>query len=526
MKKQLRHAANAGVIFGIITIFLFLIGFTGTGADLLGDLFRNKDATPFLSLNPQMLNTLIFLGLIGLWAGAHGSRKSKSQTNDPWGVALIGGLTAGLVHGLLVSGLALLIGTLNLRGVRINEYLSEVLPEAIKLFLVGKSPLQGATVHFVLLTLTGLLGGVLSRGGGRGSWRVQSGVAWDNIRKRISQQSIVKLVRGSRYTRYVIYGLILVLVFLLPLRAGQYWNYTIGTVGIYVLLGLGLNIVVGLAGLLDLGYVAFFAIGAYTMALMTAPQPHALLWNFWIVLPIGVLLAAITGLLLGAPVLRMRGDYLAIVTLGFGEIIRILSKSDALTPFTGGPKGVTAVGWPTLFGQPFNSGIDYVYLIFLAVLLVIFVTNRLQHSRVGRAWEAMREDETVSRAMGINTLSQKLLAFAIGAAFAGLGGALFASRNQFTGPEDFNLMVSINVVAVVIVGGMGNIPGVIAGALMLKGLPEVLRQLEDYRVLVFGALLIVMMLWRPAGIIPSSRRKMEIEKDAGVTETPEEGRGK
>jgi branched-chain amino acid transport system permease protein len=310
------------------------------------------------------------------------------------------------------------------------------------------------------------------------------------------------------------------------LGAGQYWNYTIGTVGIYVLLGLGLNIVVGLAGLLDLGYVAFFAIGAYTMALLTAPAPHHLLWSFWIVLPIGVVIAAITGLLLGAPVLRMRGDYLAIVTLGFGEIIRILSASDVLTPFTGGPRGVPSVSGPTLFGKPFSSNIDFVYLIFLAVLLIIFVTNRLQHSRVGRAWEAMREDEIVSRAMGINTLTQKLLAFAIGAAFAGLGGALFASRNQFTGPEDFTLMVSINVVAVVIVGGMGNIPGVIAGALVLKGLPEVLRQLQDYRVLVFGALLVVMMLWRPAGIIPSSRRKMEVEKDAGVTETPEEGRGK
>ncbi|MBE3040477.1 MAG: hypothetical protein IMZ62_16900 [Chloroflexi bacterium] len=469
---------------------------------------------------------LIFLGLIGLWAGAYGSRKSKSQTDDPWGAALIGGLTAGLVHGLLISGLALLVGTLSLRGVRINVYLAELLPDAIKQFLVGKSPLLGATVHFVLLTLTGFLGGLLSRGVGRGSWRVQRGVTWDNIREKISQQSIVKQVRGSRNTRYVVYGILLLLVFLLPLRAGPYWNYTIGTVGIYVLLGLGLNIVVGLAGLLDLGYVAFFAIGAYTMALLTAPQPHHLMWSFWIALPIGVLLAALTGLLLGAPVLRMRGDYLAIVTLGFGEIIRILSKSDALTPFTGGPSGVKAIGFPTLFGKPFNSGVDFVYLIFLAVLLIIFVTNRLQNSRVGRAWEAMREDETVSRAMGINTLTQKLLAFAIGAAFAGLGGALFASRNVFTGPEDHNLMVSINVVAVVIVGGMGNIPGVIAGALMLKGLPEVLRQLEDYRVMVFGALLIVMMLWRPAGMIPSARRKMEVEKDKGVIETPDEGRGK
>jgi branched-chain amino acid transport system permease protein len=336
-------------------------------------------------------------------------------------------------------------------------------------------------------------------------------------------------VRGNRTTRYIIYGVLLVLVFLVPLVAGQYWNYTIGTVFIYVLLGLGLNIVVGLAGLLDLGYVAFFAIGAYTMALLTAPAPQHLMWSFWIALPIGVVLAALTGLLLGAPVLRLRGDYLAIVTLGFGEIIRLLSTSDAMTPFSGGPKGVPSIGGPTIFGKPFNSGADFVWLIFLAAILIIFVTNRLQNSRVGRAWEAMREDETVSRAMGINTLTQKLMAFAIGAAFAGLGGALFASRNQFTGPEDFTFMVSVNVVAVVIVGGMGSIPGVIAGALVLKGLPEVLRELQDYRVMVFGALLVVMMLWRPEGIIPSSRRKMEVEKDTGVpeppgvTETPIEG---
>ena len=526
MKKQLRLALSAGITFGIITIFLFLIGFTGTAADLLGDLLNNKNAGPFIGLTHQMLDMLIFLALVGLWAGAYGSRKSKGQTDDPWGPALLGGLTAGLVQGAFVGALALLVGTLNLRHVQISAYLAQLLPANINLFLFGLSPVVGALAHLVLFTLAGLAGGALSRGLGRSDWRARTNANWKDTWAGFTQRSFFKQVRGNRNTRYFVYGGLLLLVFLVPLGAGKYWNYTIGTVGIYVLLGLGLNIVVGLAGLLDLGYVAFFAIGAYTMALLTAPAPHHLMWSFWVVLPLGVVIAAITGLLLGAPVLRMRGDYLAIVTLGFGEIIRILSASDALTPFTGGPRGVPSVGGPTLFGKPFNSGIDFVYLIFLAVLLVIFVTNRLQNSRVGRAWEAMREDETVSRAMGINTLTQKLLAFAIGAAFAGLGGALFASRNQFTGPEDFTLMVSINVVAVVIVGGMGNIPGVIAGALVLKGLPEVLRQLQDYRVLVFGALLVVMMLWRPAGIIPSSRRKMDIEKDSGVTETPEEGRGK
>jgi ABC-type branched-subunit amino acid transport system permease subunit len=525
MKKQLRHAVTTGITFGIITIFLFLIGFITTGADLLGGILGNKSGDPFLGLPAQTWNMILFVTLVGLFAGAAGARKEKTQEEDPWAAALLGGLVAGLIQGFMVAILAIVVGTLNANGVRIARYLSSVQPADVKLFLAGNTPIVGAILHFILLTLAGLLGGVIARGIGRGSWRARWASTRNKWGEKFNQTPLVKQFKSNRVTRLLVYGGLLVLFFLIPLVVGQYWNYTIGTVGIYVLLGLGLNIVVGLAGLLDLGYVAFFAIGAYTMGLLTAPTPHHIMWNFWWVLPIAVVLAALTGLLLGAPVLRMRGDYLAIVTLGFGEIIRILSTSDDLTPFTGGPRGVPGISGPTFFGANVNTGIAFVYIIFLAALLIIFVTNRLQHSRVGRAWEAMREDETVSRAMGINTLSTKLLAFAIGAAFAGLGGALFASRNQFTGPEDFTLMVSINVVALVIVGGMGNIPGVIAGALVLKGLPEVLRQLQDYRVLVFGALLVVMMIWRPAGLIPSSRRKMEVTKDAGVVETPEEGRG-
>lgn len=507
---KIRRAINTGVTFGIITDFIFLLGFSSVAAVLVGDLFNNLNQPPFLGFTSQMFNLLLFLGFIGLWAGSTGSKKRKEDVEDPWIPAILRGLISGLVHGLLVGILAFIMGSLIAKGVQVNIYLAKMLPAEIKLFLMGKSPLSGAIFYVIFMTLMGIAGSLIGRGIGRGSWRTRFSKKWKGVVEKNQRNPLLQKFQRNPIFMYVIYGVILLLVFLVPLGAGQYWNYTIGTVGIYIVLGLGLNIVVGLAGLLDLGYVAFFAIGAYTMALLTAPQPHHLLWNFWIVLPIGIVLAAITGLLLGAPVLRMRGDYLAIVTLGFGEIIRILSKSDVLTSFSGGPKGVSAVGGPTLFGKPFNSAIDFVYIIFLAAVVIILITNQLQKSRVGRAWEAMREDETVSRAMGINLLTQKLLAFAIGAAFAGLGGALFASRNQFTGPEDFNLMVSINVVAVVIVGGAGNIPGVIAGALVLKGLPEVLRQLEDYRVLVFGALLVIMMLWRPEGMIPSKRRKMEL----------------
>ncbi len=518
---HMRSALNTGIVFGILIIFLVLIGFTVIAAELTGDVLKLSSG-PF-GLTAEMAHLLVFLGLLGLWAGARGARKSEPDT---WGRAVLGGLLAGAVAGLMAGALAYLLGTLDAAGVKMSTYFAQLLPASVRLFLLGQAPLQGALIYLVFFILTGLLGALLARGVARAAWRQH---LWDRaggwVRSLLQHPTVLKL-RSHPASRYVFYGLLLLFVFLLPLRLGQYWNYTLGTVGIYVLLGLGLNIVVGLAGLLDLGYVAFFAIGAYTVSLLTAPQPHHLLWSFWIALPIGIVLAALAGILLGVPVLRLRGDYLAIVTLGFGEIIRILSRSDLLSGFSGGPRGVTSVGGPTLLGKPFNSNSDFVYLILLAVFLAIFVTQRLKNSRVGRAWIAMREDETVALAMGISTLKHKLLAFAIGAAFAGLGGVLFASRNQFTGPEDHTLMVSINVLCLVIVGGMGSIPGVIAGSFVLKGLPEVLRQLENYRVLAFGALLVIMMIIRPEGLIPSTRRRLEVHEDmqAPPASTPDEGR--
>jgi branched-chain amino acid transport system permease protein len=335
--------------------------------------------------------------------------------------------------------------------------------------------------------------------------------AWHGAREKIATLPPVRSVRRFAYTRLIAYALGLGLLLALPFFAGQYWNYTLGTVGLYVVLGLGLNIVVGMAGLLHLGYAAFFAIGGYTMAILTAPQ-FGIEWGFWAALPVGIILATLTGVLLSIPVLRMRGDYLAIVTLGFGEIIRILAKSDALTDFTGGPRGVRAVAGPVLFGIDISSEFHFMYLILLSIVLAAFVSSRLQNSRLGRAFMAMREDEDVAQTMGVYTLKYKVLAFAIGAAFAGLGGAIFASRNQFTGPEDYTLLVSVNVLSLVIIGGMNSLPGVILGALVLKGLPEILRELDDYRILAFGALLIVMMILRPEGLWPSKRRAMELRE--------------
>jgi ABC-type branched-subunit amino acid transport system permease subunit len=518
MKTNIRESINAGIVFGIVTIFLVLIGFTTTAAELISKPLNLGAVAAAVGLTAGMAGMLLFLAILGVLAGLSGGRKPK-EAPDTWGSALLRSTLAGFVHGVLLAALVLVVGTLNANGVKLTAYLPQLLPAAINELLYGLEPLPAALFDVGLMTAMGLLGGALARSLGRGTLRGAVSGAWQRFLSALRRLRVVVWVGSHRWSRYTFYGILGALVLALPLVLGQYWNYTLGTIGIYVLLGLGLNIVVGLAGLLDLGYVAFFAIGAYTVALLTAPQPHNLQWNFWVTVPIGIMLAAFAGILLGIPVLRMRGDYLAIVTLGFGQIIAILLKSDLMTPFSGGPKGVSGVGGPTLFGKPFTD-VHFVYLILLGVLLVMFVTNRLQNSRIGRAWEAMREDENVARANGIDVMRTKLMAFATGAAFAGLGGLLFAARNQFTGPEDHNLMVSINVLALVIVGGMGSIPGVIAGAFVLKGLPEVLRELEDYRVLAFGALLVVMMIWRPAGLMPSSRRKLDIQAESNPPNEP------
>jgi branched-chain amino acid transport system permease protein len=418
------------------------------------------------------------------------------------------------------------VTSLAANGVAIRQWLAQLTPDAVRFLSFGMSPVAAAAVAWAALVIASLLGALLSLASQHNAWGAALRARRQGFRAAVQKAPPIRHLAQYRQTRRILVGAGMLLLLLLPLVLGQYWNYNLGTVGIYVLLGLGLNIVVGLAGLLDLGYVAFFAIGAYTLALLTAPTPHGIELSFWLALPISVLMAALAGALLGIPVLRMRGDYLAIVTLGFGEIIRILARSDVLTSFTGGPRGVRDIAGPSLFGLDLSSELHFVYLILIGIALVAYVTNRLQVTRVGRAWMAMREDEDVAAAMGVYTLRYKLLAFAIGAAFAGLGGALYASRNQFTGPEDFVLLVSINVLCVVIIGGMGSIPGVIIGAVVLKGIPEVLRQLADFRMLAFGALLIFMMIARPEGLWPSRRRQMELHRQeaaSGASPAPQAG---
>lgn len=302
--------------------------------------------------------------------------------------------------------------------------------------------------------------------------------------------------------RRIQWALFAAALIMLPFGVGPYWTHVLGSVGLYIVLGLGLNIVVGLAGLLHLGYVAFYALGAYTYAFLASPW-FGLSLSFWMLLPICALAAAVAGILLGIPALRTRGDYLAIITLGFGEIMRLLLNN--LDPLTGGPKGILEINPPVLFGLAFNRPETFYYLVLTFVGLSTFLAKQLNASRIGRAWVAIREDEEAASAMGIDVVRYKLLALSIGCSFAGVGGALFASRQGAIFPGDFGLMVSINVLCLVIIGGMGSVPGVILGSAALVGLPEVLRALQQYRMLIFGALLVVMMIFRPEGFMPEAR---------------------
>jgi len=303
------------------------------------------------------------------------------------------------------------------------------------------------------------------------------------------------------------------LLLTLPQILGLFLSEVLTIVGLYVLLGLGLNIVVGYAGLLDLGYVAFFAIGAYTVAVLTSPELGFFGLSFWAALPLAIAMGVLSGIILGIPVLKMRGDYLAIATLGFGEIIRILVLSDFLRPWLGGAQGVGKIPKASFGSMELATPQQIYYLILAGCFLAGFISWRLRESRLGRAWMAVREDEDVAQAMGINLVATKLLAFATGAAFSALSGAIFASKLGSVYPHSFNVMISINILCLIIVGGMGSIWGVLVGAIALVGLPELLREFAEYRLLVYGAALMAMMLLRPEGLWPEAVRRRELHEE-------------
>jgi branched-chain amino acid transport system permease protein len=408
------------------------------------------------------------------------------------GVALL----PGKVRGPLVAGLVtvFLVGLLS--ETIILSWGNQGLGLAIRrvVFAAGGLSILGALIVFVLVA------GINSYWGLRG----------DRVKGRMEALPPAR----QKAIRWTGIGLGILLLLILPVLLRSYLSEVVNNIGLYIMMGLGLNIVVGFAGLLDLGYVAFYAIGAYAVGILTSTGELGLAGlSFWTALPIAVLIAVAAGIILGVPVLRMRGDYLAIVTLGFGEIIRILATSDFLAPLTGGPQGVLLIPNVPAAGLELIKPEHLYYLILAGCGVAFYVSWRLRDARLGRQWMAVREDEDVAEARGINLVKTKLMAFATGAAFSGLAGAILAPKLNSVFPHSMNLMVSINVLCLIIVGGMGSLPGVIVGALVLIGLPELLREFAEYRLLMYGVLLIIMMLARPEGFWPSETRKRELHAD-------------
>ncbi len=324
----------------------------------------------------------------------------------------------------------------------------------------------------------------------------------------IKKDSFMKLFQDTK-NQAVLLSLLLIIFIALPLVSSLYQVTIFSLALIYIMLALGLNIVVGIAGQLVLGYSAFYAVGAYTYALLN--MYYGL--SFWICLPLGGLFAALAGLALGFPVLRLRGDYLAIVTLGFGEIVRLLLIN--MSDFTQGARGVANIPRPGFFGLDFSleqSTIYIYYIALIATIITILVVRRLKYSRIGLALEALNQDEIACEAMGINLRKTKLMAFALGSCWAGFAGVILAARNTYINPASFTFMDSAMILAIVVLGGMGSIWGVVIAALILSLLPEYLRAFSEYRMLIFGALMVLMMIFRPQGILPAAKRKYTLSK--------------
>ncbi|MBW2468891.1 MAG: leucine/isoleucine/valine transporter permease subunit [Deltaproteobacteria bacterium] len=431
-------------------------------------------------------------------------------------LVLLSGALSGLAAGMLFLAPALIRKTIitALSAVVIAGVLQDMLRPVISLW----GPL--AKINLFLFAANGL-----SLKGAIGLFVLIAALVFAWARKGGTVKTKVEaLPTGQQRTLKLVTMLVIAFILLvLPKILGLFLSEVLTIVGLYVLLGLGLNIVVGFAGLLDLGYVAFFAVGSYVVAILTSPELGFFSLGFWTALPFVIAAGILSGVLLGVPVLKMRGDYLAIATLGFGEIIRILVLSDWLRPWIGGAQGIGQIPNISIAGYTFTTPQQVYYLILAGCLLVGFISWRLRDSRLGRAWMAVREDEDVAQAMGINLVATKLMAFATGAGFSALSGAIFATKIGSVYPHSFNVIVSINIICLIIVGGMGSIPGVIVGAFALVGLPELLREFAEYRLLVYGAALVAMMLLKPEGLWPDvkRRRELHIAEDEIGTEAAE-----
>jgi len=546
------EAIRSGLIGGAVALLLCLVGMVVT-------LGQKMIISGVISMGQILVVAPIFIFAYTT------ARRAATKTVD----TLLLGALAGLSSGAILAALIGLGQVVNLRAMFVNAS-----PDLYKLLNFGLTLGPGTLLLLGVAAITGLIGAVFHLLPARIRSALSQAILWvaligllRDLIITVSQSwglaallvkwmfaasgltllgaiFLLALIGGVAYWRYgrarqtrvnkqspkqkqwMRWGTLAVLalvIILLPRILGIFFSDILDNVGIYILMGLGLNIVVGFAGLLDLGYVAFFAIGAYAMGVLTSPELIATPLTYWQALPFALGVVLLSGFVLGLPVLKMRGDYLAIVTLGFGEIVRLLVLSDWLRPWLGGTQGIQHIAHPVIGPLDFGSQQMLYYVILAGIAIATFIAIRLKDSRLGRSWMALREDEDVAKAMGINHVATKLLAFMSGAFFAGLGGTLFAAKLSSAYPQSFQLLVSINVLSLIIIGGMGSIPGVLVGGLVLMGLPEILREFAEYRYLMYGALLVAMMLARPEGLWPEARRRLELheEKELAPHEEPQ-----
>jgi branched-chain amino acid transport system permease protein len=552
-----RDLLQMSLLFGVGLLYVSVIGMVETfNARIM------LVGIPALGLSGLTVGRLLLFSipwLAGLFVIRRGLVPQK------WGTAVLAGAAAGAITTLWIALLIIIETLLNQAGTSLRNIFVNISPNLLDLLLYGQSVPVGLTLLLLTNILMGILGatypilperprrtlgaafatvftvglfgeiftqlfrpifgntnirlffqsGALTPLGIAITFTIGALGGLYGTQTRQRQQTWVNSLPSEKQIRYrwaqVIFSTLLLI--LLPWLIGSFLSEVAVNVGIYIMMALGLNIAIGLAGLLDLGYVTNYAVGAYIMAILTSLPPDGSGYglNFWIVLPLCMLGAMITGFVFALPVLRMRGDYLAIATLGFGEIIRILAISDWLSPLLGGAQGILYIPKPSLFGFTFGGPQTLYYIVLAGVLFVLYYLWRLNNSRTGRQWMAIREDEDVAEAMGINLVKTKVLAFTVSAAAGGLAGGIFAAKLGTVFPQSFNAFVSINVLSIIIVGGMGSIPGIIVGGIFLVGMPEILREFAEYRMLIYGALLVLMMLQRPEGLIPSAVRQRELK---------------
>lgn len=536
-----RQALNAGIIAGVVSLFLALVGMV--------EAFADRD----IVFNVVPMGQLLLLATPFILAVGTARKASGAGAISRLGV----GLVIGFMCGAVLVAVRLIGEAVNLRAVLINAS-----PTLYGILGFDKALLAGVLLRLAASAAAGLAGGALALLGNRLRnallqaivWLVLLGLLRDLmvivierwgpitpifrwmfairgltiagaaavfvviaglvfLRGGKKRAVAVRPPRQQRVISLITIGLVVGVLLVLPPVLGTFFSQVLDSVGLYILMGLGLNIVVGFAGLLDLGYVAFYAIGAYTMGVFTSPELGFFNLTWFQALPIALIVSAFAGLVLGLPVLKMRGDYLAIVTLGFGEIVRLLALSDWLRPWLGGSQGIQLIQQPTIGSYVLGNQMQLYYVFLAGCAIVAFVAWRLKDSRLGRAWMAIREDEDVAVAMGIPPVATKLLAFAVGATFSGLGGSILAAQLTSVYAHSMTFIVSINVLSLIIIGGMGSIPGVILGAVALIGLPELLREFAEFRYLVYGAVLVGMMLTRPEGLAPEARRRLELHEE-------------